>query len=220
MIQIVSNFNDCYDWHNENIYKDLNIPIYVRNYIDEKPDIVDVDLIQELKDLPNLNNLPTIIYKSKILECHLGWLFVAGYIFPIISTGEDKYNISLYKVVKLNMCQSQHQLDNFRFLSKYCAIPYDNLTSLAISLKMPVFCILSGSDRKSHEYKIVRNRVPILKNTGILNHFDTIKLFSIIEFYVSSVINNGDKNPPIVVSDDIKRDKHGFDKNSFKHRPK
>ncbi len=220
MIQIVSNFKDCYDWHNEKSYKDLNSSVYIRNYTNEKPDILEVDLIKELKDLPNLNNLPTIIYKSKVLECHLGWLFVAGYIFPIISTEKDKYSVSSYKIVKLNMSQSQHQLDSFRSLSKYCAVSYDNLTNLAISLKMPVFCILLGSDRKSHKYEIVRNRVPILKNTGILNYFDTIKLFSIIEFYVSSVINNGDKNPPIVVSDDTKRDKYGFDKNSFKHPPK
>ncbi len=216
-MKIVSDFSDCYDYHETTTNDTYNSALYLRqNKIN--PDIVKFDLIDEFRNSININTFPKIFYKNKIIKYNLGWLFMAGYIFPILSTDEDKLNIDFYKIIN----NKGTHLNNLNILHNYCAVPYDDLINLSILVQMPVFCILSCDEDnyKINEYLIVKNKVPILKHTGILQYFETVKIYSLIDFYVSSVLNNGDKDPPVIVSDEIKRDKHGFDTNSFKHRPK
>lgn len=84
---------------------------------------------------------------------------------------------------------------------------------LFIDLKTPIFIIHKEHFRNR---RIVLEANPCLKDYGVHKLFDVYSLYQMIEQYLSNelVTNN---NKPDTITDEIKRDKHGFYDMSFKN---
>lgn len=113
------------------------------------------------------------------------------------------YNHSLLNVLSCYQWNTDYQKKEY-------------VDQLFIDMNTPVFILHTENYRSS---RVILDANPCLKDYGIQRLFDVYSLYQMIEQYLTNeLVMNTDI--PSVMSDKIKRDKHGFHNMSFKNRGK
>jgi len=102
---------------------------------------------------------------------------------------------------------------------KYC-YPFACLDvgiDFSIKNKSPIFAFSFAADELSHEYKVIKN--PCLKKYQFYKVMEPMTIYQKIQQFIGGVLSSPEKDPwPI--NDKLKAESHGFDKWSFRKKPK
>jgi hypothetical protein len=150
-------------------------------------------------------------------KVRVGYIFIAGIVFPIISktnfNKDDTFNT--FKILSEEYDEFYTIRDYVPNILKYYGKICTELDPVAIRLNMPIFIIID--DQYKNKYYALQDRTPVLRNMGLQNYLTAEKVGSMVEHYVDSILNN-ENDRLITLSDDVKLCKHGFNKNSFRRR--
>ncbi len=227
-MKLITNFHDYYDTsigyggiNNDIIFKrkQKEIVIERKNYT--------VDYNNYLKIFDNIdskyfyNYHDNYNYKDKIFF-NYNILLLCGKVYPIIEyklnffyNFEEIKNIILEdiknKKIKVKNYYFNRKIKNLEQFFKY-NIDKEQLLKYHRFLKSPIILI----KELNHNYKSIKIIVnPILKDIQFFKMIDSFQMYQELEMFISNFLI--EIKPIIEVSDEVKRDKKGFDHKSFKN---